>query len=301
MRYFLSLPPGYQRRQGRRWPVLVCVDCAGSNFRQTAEAFRKARGELPLLVVAPCTFSNTNAITGYMLEKYRRLYPDELIRKFGRLEWDLEWDEAGLLGVLDDLWTDFDAEGRVYLTGFSGGGLIAYRMIFKHPDLLAGAAPECANFFGPDYRALKGRFSADDLGLPVHLILGEQDHNRASTKASQFFSTPLKEFAQVTAAGLALGLLVWRATKKVRWVVAVGLGTAAVLGLFGAGRTTGLDAQTDAAAGVLADLGYRNVKRTLIPGMGHEGRPGPVLDAFRPYVLNQKKRTDPVDFRPQGE
>jgi predicted esterase len=294
MTYYLSLPRGFQRTSGKRWPVLICVDCAGSNFRQLAEAYQTARGSLPFLIVCPCTFSNTNEITGFMLQKYRRLYPSELIRQFGALKHDLRWDEAGLLAILRDLWADYGAEKRVYITGFSGGGLIAYRMIFKHPDLLGGAALEGANFFGADYRKFKGRFSANDLNFPVHLILGEQDHNRASTRASQLFSTPLQECATVIGGGLVLGVLAARLTRRRIWVALCAFGTAACLGLVIVGRMTGLDTQTNSAAETLRHLGYPNVKRTLVSGMRHEGRPGPVIDTFRPYWLKQKRRGDPL-------
>jgi predicted esterase len=294
MKYFFSLPRGFGRQPGRRWPVLVCVDCAGSNFRQLAEAYRRERGELPFLLVCPCTFSNTNEITGHMLDKYRRFYPDTLIRKFGPLQQDLDWDEAGVLTILKDLRAAYDIEERFYITGFSGGGLLAYRMIFKHPDLLAGAALECANFFNPEYRSYKGRFSAAERNFPIHLIVGERDHNRPSTRLSFLFSTPLREYATVLGVGLVLGYLAWRKTRKVRWPIAVALAASLTLGFFILFRKTGLDAQTETAAELLRDLGYGNVKRTEVPGMGHEGRPGPVIETFRPYWMKEKRRDEPL-------
>src|SRR5438128_2467629 len=68
MKYYLSLPRDYRPGPGRRWPVLVCVDGSGSNSRIMGDIFRDARGSLPCLVVSPCTFSNTNEITGEILE-----------------------------------------------------------------------------------------------------------------------------------------------------------------------------------------------------------------------------------------
>ena len=66
------------------------------------------------------------------------------------------------------------------------------------------------------------------------------------------------------------------------------------LGFFTLFRKTGLDAQTETAAELLRDLGYGNVKRTEVPGMGHEGRPGPVIETFRPYWLKEKRRDEPL-------
>ena len=74
MKYYLSLPPGYRREDGKRWPVLLCLDGAGSYFRGMAERFGPARGDLPFVVVAPCTWSNTDPRRGAMREKYPHLF-----------------------------------------------------------------------------------------------------------------------------------------------------------------------------------------------------------------------------------
>jgi hypothetical protein len=260
-----------------------------------AEVYQQARGELPFIIVSPCTFSNTNEITGPMLDKYRRFYPDELIRRTGDLGDNLDWDEAGLLAIVQDLRTHYDAEARIYITGFSGGGLITYRLIFQRPMLLAGAAPVCANFFHSEYRSFKGRFSDADLNFPIHLVQGEEDPNRASTWAPFLFSTPWQESGLVLAVGLPAGWLVWRKTRRVKWTAAVVLSTLLALGLFRVGRRTGLDHQADVAVGLLRDLGYPNVKRTLIPGQEHEASPEAVIESFRPYWLKEKKRGEPMD------
>src|SRR5262249_12834933 len=77
IKYYCSLPKGYQRAKDKRWPVLVCVEGAGCNFRDMAETFVQARGDLPVLVVVPCTFSNTNRIWGQRRQRYLQLYSAE--------------------------------------------------------------------------------------------------------------------------------------------------------------------------------------------------------------------------------
>jgi hypothetical protein len=42
-------------------------------------------------------------------------------------------------------------------------------------------------------------------------------------------------------------------------------------------RWTGLDAQTDAAVGLLGELGCTNVERVLLPGRGHDPAADQVL------------------------
>jgi predicted esterase len=179
IKYYFSLPKDFKRVKDKKWPVLICIDGAGSNFNGIATGYTNKRGKLPYIVVAPCTFSNTNNIQGDMLTKYRQFYPDDIIEE-GKKE-AFDWDEQGILAIINDLQTNYDAESRVYITGFSGGGIATYTMIFKHPDLLNGAAPACANFVSRGYSGLKDQFPGDILNFPIHLITGEKDQHREFT------------------------------------------------------------------------------------------------------------------------
>jgi predicted esterase len=179
IKYYFSLPKDFKRVKDKKWPVLICVDGAGSNFNGIATSYANRRGKLSYIVVAPCTFSNTNAIQGDMLTKYRQFYSDEVIEEGNKQPFD--WDEQGVLAIINDLQTNYDAESRVYITGFSGGGNVTYMMIFKHPDLLNGAAPACANFVSRGYSGLNDQFSQDILNFPIHLITGEKDPHREFT------------------------------------------------------------------------------------------------------------------------
>ena len=238
--YYFSLPKKFQRAKDRKWPVLVCVDGAGSNFEGMGRGYADNRGDLPYMVVSPCTFSNTNKIEGGMVEKYRKYYSPETIDDGNKRR--IDWDEEGVLAVIQDLKANFDAEDRVYVTGFSGGGNVTYMMIFKHPDLVAGAGPACANFGHPDYEQMKGKFTAADLDFPVALFTGEKDEHRDFT--------------------------------------------------FGNKNSPGIEPQTDWAMKVFEAIGYPNVKRTMVPGMGHSSAVSQVLEALGPYMLGKKKRTD---------
>ncbi|MHC4597887.1 MAG: hypothetical protein ACYS47_02675 [Planctomycetota bacterium] len=186
LRYFFSLPKTFRRQKGRRWPVLVCVDGAGSNFEGIAKNYKSKRGDLPFMIVSPCSFSNTNQIQGNMRKKYQKYYSDEVIDEGNRGR--IRWDEEGLLNVLQDLRKNFDAEERIYVTGFSGGGNITYMMIFSHPDMLNGAAPACANFSGKEaWREWKKewKFLAKDVNFPLHIITGANDKHRDFTHGNK--------------------------------------------------------------------------------------------------------------------
>ncbi|GEM_PF-890489 len=183
LRYYLSLPKAWKRNRGRRWPVLLCVDGAGSGFAGIARGYKNRRGDLPFIVVSPCTFSNTNEIKGNLRKKYAKIYAEETIEEGNQGR--LDWDEAGVLAVLEDMKTSFDAEERVYVTGFSGGGNVTYMMIFKHPDLVAGAAPACANFMNRNYHELGDSFSEADRTFPLHIITGASDPHRQYTHGNK--------------------------------------------------------------------------------------------------------------------
>lgn len=183
IRYWFSLPRGYNPEADRRWPVLVCVDGAGSGFEGYTNGFRKRRGDLPCILVGPCTFANTNAIKGNIRKKFQKIYDDDVIAEGAAQR--LEWDEAGLLAILDDLGEAYGAQEKIYITGFSGGGNLTYRMVFKHPDRVAGAAPACANFRSYNYEQLKGKFPREALDFPLHILTGAEDPHRQWTHGKQ--------------------------------------------------------------------------------------------------------------------
>jgi len=243
MRYFLSLPKAWRPDSGRTWPVLVAVEGAGSGFRGMARGYARARGDLPFIVVTPCSFANTNAIEGKKLEKYQGWYDAETIAAAERDRFG--WDEAGLLAVLEEVAARFDGAERAFVTGFSGGGNLTYLMIFRHPDRVAGAAPACANFSRSGYARLKGEHPPEALDLPIHILTGADDPHREHTHGDP--------------------------------------------------NQPGIEPQTDLAERLLAELGYPNVRRTLVPGLGHSPARGRVLDVLRPYITGERERGDPLD------
>lgn len=242
MNYYYSLPSTWRPNAKRKWPVLVCVDGAGSNFENAGKGYMKLRKDLPCIIVSPCGFANTNRLAGKMRKKYEAWYSAEEIERAEANRFD--WDEEGLLAVLDDVQERFNAEERIYITGFSGGGNLTYLMVFKHPDRVNGAVPACANFTQPGYRSLEGQFEAADLGFPIHMITGAEDPHRELTHGKK--------------------------------------------------GMPGIEPQTDWAEATLEQLGYRNVRRTLVPKLKHNPARRRVLDILAPYIRGERKRDDPL-------
>ena len=167
MKYFLSLPNGWS--PDKKWPMLVCVDGAGSNFAGMNGGYG-GKANATYIVVTPCSFSNTNSLEG---QEAKYPYPKEVLE-----EWNgkrMDFDEPGLLAALTDVRADFNGEEKFFITGFSGGGNITWHFIFTHPDLLAGAAPASANFSGLRAEASK---APERETLPIKVLQGEDDEYR---------------------------------------------------------------------------------------------------------------------------
>lgn len=140
IQYYLALPKNWSA--DKTWPILVTVEGAGCNWLGNCNAFLGARGDRPFILVTPLTFCNTNKLEKAKYPGYPQKLLDE-VEKSGRLK----WDEEGLLAILEDVRREFHGRDTFFITGFSGGGNLTWRMIFGHPEKLAGASPACANFY----------------------------------------------------------------------------------------------------------------------------------------------------------
>ena len=207
MAAYVSLPKGW--KDGKTWPVLVCVDGAGSNFRGITRGFIGNRGDRDWIIVSPHALSCTSEVK---LDKYPA-YTKELVQTWNDNR--AEFDVAGLHAILDDLRTFFGASDKVAITGFSGGGNLCYGFLFHHPDRVLCAAPACANF---NQGAHRGGPKPTDGGPPVHVMTGEKDPHRDKTH-----------------------------------------------GKF----EPGIEDQTDWVMDAFQEQGFTQVKRTMLPGVGH--------------------------------
>jgi predicted esterase len=100
-------------------------------------------------------------------------YPEALVR-----EWNFkrfEFDDAGLLPLLDFLHTHFGASNKFALAGHSTGATMALRLLLMHPDRVARAV-----FTGPklEPEATGGGGTAKDGGPPVLILVGSRDTSR---------------------------------------------------------------------------------------------------------------------------
>ena len=209
MCYWLCLPKGWTPE--KKWPVVVCCDGRLCIFKARAQSFLRHRGERPFIIVSPCTFANTNdlktTLTGFSKEKgfsdskptnkylvpseYRTAtqvvqqavvqhYSDALIEHMNprRLE-RAQFDVDGLQAVLTDVRRNYGGEKRVYITGWSGGGVLTWSMTLGYTHLVAAAAPACGNFMAGLHKAVapSQAFSTDPSRktLPINGFQGLKD------------------------------------------------------------------------------------------------------------------------------
>ena len=174
MCYYLSLPNGWTK--DKEWPIYVAQEGAGSNFQGMNRAAAKDNSEF--IVVSCCTFSNTNSLDG-QAKKYP--YTQEFLDKWSGNR--LAFDEPGLLAVMKEVRELYNGTEKICITGYSGGGILTWHMVFKHPDKLIAAVPACANFAG-------AQEVSDDAEAKkkviVHAYQGDKDQHKETMLDAQW-------------------------------------------------------------------------------------------------------------------
>lgn len=142
MQYAISRPVGWT--PGRRWPVLVVIPDAGRDFLGNLGAFEKARGDRPLLLVAPYVVTSGGA--GYRAaDSYHYSEADwATVKRVG----DFRFDDEGIAAILADVSKRDGGEDRYFLTGWEAGGHTVWAMLFRHPEVLRGVVPVSTNYRG---------------------------------------------------------------------------------------------------------------------------------------------------------
>ncbi len=191
MQYYVSLPPAW--KAGRRWPVLVALDGAGSQWQPTAATFAKVRDELgaDFIGVVPMVTSN---VGGDPRRANKYFYADSIwdrINRDGRCDFDFD----GIQAVSEDVYHRYGGERKPYITGFSAGGHLAWALVFRHPEWMQAAAISSGNFRGRCVStgmtaggASPYSTSPSRVRLPVKLFDGGRDPIFASGQGTEAMS-----------------------------------------------------------------------------------------------------------------
>jgi predicted peptidase len=169
MQYFVSLPKGWNK--SKKWPVVMILEAADKEYKTNAERFLKARGETPVILVAPYNTNNGNS--------GRR---DEKVFPYSKETWDYiekvgdcQFNDDGIHQIIQDVSKDFSGEEKIYLTGFEAGAHALWSIVFNHPEYLKAAIPVAGNFRNRCIEPSKISKDSSKKNLPIHSIVGEED------------------------------------------------------------------------------------------------------------------------------
>ena len=158
-------------------PALFCFAGAGKEYKQICDNFHNAVGDGPYVVVSPVTLSNTNSVNE---AGFAAWYPASVVKPYdggmnpNSIRQRMEFDLPGVLALAKAMHESANTEERICITGFSGGGLPCYGTMITSPNLIAAAAPACANY----YLNLPPHGRANN--VQVQQFFGEKDNFNAA-------------------------------------------------------------------------------------------------------------------------
>ncbi|MCD4782243.1 MAG: hypothetical protein K8T10_00280 [Candidatus Eremiobacteraeota bacterium] len=168
MKYYISLPEGWS--PDKKWDVIILVEGRGCKWLKMGKAFARERKNLPFILVVPQAFSNTDIVKR---EKY--FYSDDILEKYEKTgvmsPERLKFDEEGILALTSDIHKEYGGNERFFIAGHSGGGLIIWRLITRHPEKLQATAFGCGCFYNP--KPVSDSAGKED--LPIMAFQGEDD------------------------------------------------------------------------------------------------------------------------------
>jgi dienelactone hydrolase len=177
MQYYLSLPKGWSA--GKSWPVVVAIESANRDFQANANAFARARGNRPFIIVAPLVVTGGGA--GFReVPSYH--YTDATWKEIDRAG-AFAFDEAGITAVIADVHRLYGGDERYYLTGWEAGGHTVWAMLFRHPDQVRAAAPVTPNYLGR--WMTDGSFSSSPARAQVPVRVFQSTHVPSQAMARQ--------------------------------------------------------------------------------------------------------------------
>jgi poly(3-hydroxybutyrate) depolymerase len=167
MQYYVSLPVNW--KPDKKWPIVVVAEAAEKEFKENAQRFINARGQMPFIIIAPVIVTNGNygrrdpAVYPYVSATLDK------IEAMG----DCEFDMSGVLQAVNDVKKNYNGEDQFFITGFEAGTHLVWAMVFQHPELLRAAAPVAGNYIGRCMDNAPFSSHPAKSGLPVKGFTGQ--------------------------------------------------------------------------------------------------------------------------------
>lgn len=172
--HLLYLPPGYDARAVKRWPLILFLHGAGERGTNLAQV--SVHGPPKLVKPNPPAPRSETAAARAAREAATRLLAAQFIVVSPQCPADQVWDSEAILGLLDHVLARHKVDaGRVYLTGLSMGGYGSWALLAKAPERFAAVAPICGGGNTIDF-LLPARGKAAALkATPVWAFHGAKD------------------------------------------------------------------------------------------------------------------------------
>ena len=169
MQYFISLPKGWNKT--KKWQMVMILEAADKEYKINAERFIKARGNLPLILVAPYNTNNGNS--------GRR---DEKVFPYSKETWDYidkvgdcQFNDEGIHQIILDVAKEYNGEQKIFLTGFEAGTHTLWSIVFNHPEYLKAAISVAGNFRNRCIESSKISADPSKKNFPIQSLIGETD------------------------------------------------------------------------------------------------------------------------------
>lgn len=172
--YLLYLPPGYDAKAAKRWPLILFLHGAGE--RGANLPLVSVHGPPKLVKKNPPVPKNETDATRTDREAATKLLAEKFIVVSPQCPTDQVWDPDALLGLLDSVLAAHKVDAsRVYLTGLSMGGYGSWALLAKAPERFAAVAPICGGGNTLDYLLVPKNKSAALKATPVWAFHGAKD------------------------------------------------------------------------------------------------------------------------------
>lgn len=172
--YLLYLPPGYDAKAAKKWPLILFLHGAGE--RGTNLAVVSVHGPPKLVKKNPPVPKNETEDARKSREAATKLVAENFIIVSPQCPVGERWDPEVLLALLDSVIASHKADTRrVYLTGLSMGGYGSWALLAKAPERFAAAAPICGGGNTIDILLAARDRAAALKSLPVWAFHGAKD------------------------------------------------------------------------------------------------------------------------------
>lgn len=172
--YLLYLPPGYDARAAKKWPLILFLH--GSGERGTNLAAVSVHGPPKLVKKTSAVPKNETEEARQGREAATTLLRENFIVVSPQCPVGERWEPEALLALLDSVAASHQVDtGRVYLTGLSMGGYGSWTLLSKAPERFAAVVPICGGGDRIDI-LLASRTKSEALkSLPVWAFHGGKD------------------------------------------------------------------------------------------------------------------------------